>query len=269
MPPERDFEYGAAPRYGHGKPAHPELLALIERRRPAYANRLRGFLPYAPDLLTINVHADRNGTDADPYWGNDQMPGLDAVSLYSLLCTERPEAFVEIGSGHSTRFARRAISTHRLPTKLISIDPEPRARVDSICDIVMRSRLEDADLSVFTRLHSGDFVFFDGSHRAGANSDVSVFFLEVLPRLAAGVWVQVHDVYLPFDYPPEWIDRDYTEQYLLACFLLAGDRLRIELPNAFISQDTPLRGILETLWRTEAMQLIPHHGVSFWMRTRA
>ncbi len=32
----------------------------------------------------------------------------------------------------------------------------------------------------------------------------------------------VHDIFLPDDYPPEWADRYYSEQYLLAAWLLGG-----------------------------------------------
>ena len=268
MPDEPEPQHVPAPRYGHGQPPHPELFERINRRRPAYAEYLRGFLGYAPDLLAISPHAGQGSAGAEPFWNNGQFPGLDAVGLYGLLCRQKPERFVEIGSGHSTRFARRAIADHRLPTRLISIDPQPRARVDSICDMVVRSRLEETDLSLFSELRCGDFVFFDGSHRAGANSDVNVFFLEILPRLAPGVWVQVHDIYLPFDYPPDWMGRDYTEQYLLACHLLYGaTKFQIELPNAFISQDVPLRSILESLWQTSPLASVMPHGVSFWIRT--
>ncbi len=70
-----------------------------------------------------------------------------------------------------------------------------------------------------------------------------------MPRLAAGVWIQAHDIYLPFDCPPDWMDRDYTEQYLLA----GAKRLRIEMPNAFISKDAALSGILEPPWRPEGL----------------
>ncbi len=63
---EHNFEPCPVPRYGHGKPAHPELLELIERRRPAYARHLGGFLRYAPDFLTINVDPDQHGTGAEP-----------------------------------------------------------------------------------------------------------------------------------------------------------------------------------------------------------
>ena len=32
----------------------------------------------------------------------------------------------------------------------------------------------------------------------------------------------MHDILLPFDYPAEWADRFFNEQYLLASYLLGG-----------------------------------------------
>ena len=32
----------------------------------------------------------------------------------------------------------------------------------------------------------------------------------------------MHDIFLPWDYPEEWRDRFYNEQYLLLSYLLGG-----------------------------------------------
>jgi hypothetical protein len=53
---------------------------------------------------------------------------------------------------------------------------------------------------------------------------VTVFFLEVLPQLRPGALVHLHDVFLPDDYPPAWINRLYSEQYLLGVMLLCEAR---------------------------------------------
>ena len=50
----------------------------------------------------------------------------------------RPRRFIEIGSGNSTKFARRAIRDHWLNTSIVSIDPFPRSEIDAICDEVVR-----------------------------------------------------------------------------------------------------------------------------------
>lgn len=78
-----------------------------------------------------------------------------------------------------------------------------------------------------------------------------------------------HDIFLPADYPPEWNQRFYSEQYLLACYLLAGsDPFQILLANSFISGDAELAGIVRPIWEAPAMRGVEIHGCSFWLRIR-
>ncbi|MGH8229988.1 MAG: class I SAM-dependent methyltransferase, partial [Steroidobacteraceae bacterium] len=47
-------------------------------------------------------------------------------------------------------------------------------------------------------------------------------YLEILPSLAAGVIVHVHDIFSPRDYPRGWVLGElklWNEQYLLEAFL--------------------------------------------------
>ena len=204
---------------------------------------------------------------------------MDAVALYGMLCEFRPKRFVEVGSGHSTRFARRAIRDHSISTRITSIDPSPRTEVDHLCDSVIRLPLEKVDLGIFDELEPGDFLFIDNSHRSFPNSDVTVAFLDLLPRLQAGVIVQFHDIFWPCDYPPAWTNRYYSEQYLLGAYLLgdAGRDIQILLPNAFVGQDAELAAICEPLldipgvrW-TKEPSLAPFGiaAASFWLRRNA
>lgn len=64
-------------------------------------------------------------------------------------------------------------------------------------------------------------------------SDVVYLFTEVLPRLAPGVVVHIHDIFLPYDYPEVWIREDrffWNERYLLQAFLLFNDAFEVILP---------------------------------------
>jgi hypothetical protein len=203
----------------------------------------------------------------EPCWFNHWLGALDSVTLFSLLCLHNPQSYFEIGSGWSTKFARKAITNHQLQTKIVSLDPYPRAVIDPLCDDIIREPLEDADLSVFGKLASGDILFVDGSHHCCMNSDVAVFFLDVLPRLKAGVFVQFHDIFLPYDYPLEW-KCYYSEQYLLAVYILAeSNKFDIILPNAFITNDAELSSILASLWdATNTRELT--QGLSFWIQTK-
>jgi hypothetical protein len=259
-----DYNLNSVPRYGYGRPFHRGLQDLIERRRSHYHELLERFLAFTDDLISLPRDQIRPG---EPYWNNGFLPSLDIVSLHSLLCLHRPKRFLEVGSGNSTLIARRAISLRSLPTRIISIDPEPRAEVDAVCDEIHRAPVESINPEIFAQLQAGDFLFIDGSHRTFMNSDVTAIFLDVLPVLPPGVFVHFHDIFWPADYPPVWIERYYSEQYLLACWLLGGSRLSIELPNSFITNDQTLLQVLAPLSSRPEMQQVPLFGGSFWLRT--
>lgn len=243
-----DYPIDARPRYGYGLPPHPELYALIDSNRAAYAEALHSFERYAPQLSRIREVEDEASTE--PYWRNEFIPGLDALTLYCFAAINDPALYVEIGSGNSTKFVRRSIRDNHLRTKIVSIDPCPRAEIDSICDEAIRQPLEKVDLAIFDRLAAGDILVFDGSHLVFQNSDATVFFLEIMPRLSPGVLVYIDDIFLPFDYPPSWRERFYSEQYMLAALLL-GDQLnryRVVFPNVFIDSDEELSKLASALW---------------------
>ena len=267
-----DYEFRPIPRYGHGKPAHGQLYSIINDRRQVFADYLRQFAAFRQDLHRIPL--DEEPADPEsPFWNNGFIPGLDAISLHCLLCMERPRTFCEIGSGHSTRFARHAVRSRGLSTRLTSIDPHPRVEIDTLCDEVIRQPAEDIDPAYFDNLQAGDILFIDSSHRSFTNSDVTALYLDVFPRLKPGVVVHSHDVFLPYDYPEEWSDRFYNEQYLLASNLLAKTpSFEILLANTFINCDVQLNSLVDALFDHSLMTEIAAHGWivqsgwSFWMR---
>lgn len=202
-----------------------------------------------------------------PCWLNGFLPGLDGALIYSFIALHKPDYYFEIGSGSSTKFARRAIVDHRLHTKIVSIDPHPRANIDILCDEITRTSLEDCDMEIFDRLGKNDILFMDGSHRCFTNSDVTVFFLDLLPNLDEGVSVGLHDIFIPYDYPNEWVDRCYSEQYLLAaCILAETKKFTIELPAMYVSLDKQLTERMKPFW-DRIPNVVERHGTSFWIRT--
>jgi hypothetical protein len=262
-----DYPVNPKPRYGYGLPPHPQLQEMFCAQAASFERVLRNFLRFEPELLRIPVRAAKNVTE--PCWMNKWFSGLDTVALYSLVAGGNPQRCVEIGSGQSTKVIRRAIGDHHLRTRLTSIDPHPRAEIDALCDAVIRQPLEEADLSLLRELSAGDMLFFDGSHRSFMNSDVTVFFLEILPALQPGVLVHLHDIHLPDDYPRERAEWHYSEQYLLATSLLAGHAgYEVVLPNAFVCNSPDLRRVLDPLWTRPELRGVPREGLSFWLRTR-
>ncbi|HEX6666446.1 MAG TPA: class I SAM-dependent methyltransferase [Solirubrobacterales bacterium] len=253
-----------APRYGHGRRSNPSLEGLIGAQASGYERTLETVGRYADELARIEVTAS---DPREPSWVNGMISGLDGASFYGLMRDRRPARYLEIGSGNSTKFVARACREGDLDTKIVSIDPHPRAEVDDLCDEVIRKPLEAADLSVFAGLEAGDILFFDGSHRVFMNSDVAVFFLDILPALPAGVLVGIHDIYLPDDYPADIAERYYSEQYMLAAYLLGGAEVEIVLPAWWASTDPGLGKMLDGLWSRPGLGEVDRHGVSFWFAT--
>lgn len=221
-----------------------------------------------PFYEAVEYRQELDKHDLQPRWWNGCQPALDALSLYCFVAMYRPRNFIEIGSGYSTMFVRRSINDHKLNTKITSIDPQPRANIDIICDTVIRKSLNECDLSVFGQLAAGDILFLDGTHRVFPSSDVTIFFMEVLPHLPKGVIVQVHDICLPYDYSPDLAAQYYSEQYLLGMLLLGDQQKRYNIifPANFISYHPELSSIVEPLWSDPKMSGIEKGGSSFWFQ---
>lgn len=263
-----DYPVQPKPRYGHGLPPHSELYALIDRNRSEYADSLRKVLGNAEILKTIGLKPNQNEPHL-PHWMNGFLPGLDVSVLFTLLGERAPKRYVEVGSGNSTKVAAMARKHFKLDLHITSVDPMPRAEIDQLADEIVREPFETVNTEHFTSLNAGDVLFIDNSHRMLPNSDVTVFFMEVLPRLKPGVIVHIHDIYLPYDYPQFMCDRFYSEQYPLAMWLLANpDRSKVLMPNCFISEDKELSSITEPLWSASELNGVERHGGSFWMEVR-
>lgn len=255
------------PRWGYGKPPHPILIKLFEEGIPLYHETLALFTEFRAAYEQIPIENSDQIDLAEPYWLNDWLPGLDALSLYCLIGLHKPSRYIEIGSGNSTKFARKSIVDNDLSTRIISIDPKPRVEIDAITDRVIRLPLEEINIGLFDCLEKNDILFIDNSHRSFMNSDVTVSFIDIIPRLQSGVLVSIHDIFLPYDYPPHWSHRFYNEQYLLAAYLLAkGNLLEIYLPCGFISHNDSLSRVARSL--LSKLIGVSYAGGAFWMKIK-
>jgi hypothetical protein len=231
-------------------------------REEDFAESVEGIL----ELATWAAGIPREGSaPGQPQWENDYWGTLDALMQCASLRRRDPSLYLEIGSGWSTLFARRAIEDFGLRTRIVSIDPEPRADVDEQADEIVRQPLEEIDLAIFDQLRPGDMVLLDGSHTALMNSDAVVFLLEVMPRLAPSVLVGIDDIYLPRDYHPTWTGRVYGEQYLLAAFLLGGAQgWTVRFPGLWATTDSKWSGRFEAIWPTVANRF-ERVATSLWL----
>jgi predicted O-methyltransferase YrrM len=213
--------------YRHGRSVtaplrYPAIEILFEDALPEMASAIDSIERVAEDLKAITHDAKA----PNPRWDQDWFCGLDAAMLYAQIRVRRPARIVEIGSGHSTRFAARAIADGALPTQLIAIDPEPRAdlktlKVEWHCE-TLHAALKNSGGQVIADFRAGDLLFVDSSHILMPGTDVELILTELLPRLPSGALVQIHDIFLPESYPAEWTWRGYNEQAAVAVLLAGG-----------------------------------------------
>ena len=130
--------------------------------------------------------------------------------------TLEPKRIVEVGSGHSTRFLARAVSDGRLDTRIVAIDPEPRASLAGLNVRWLKQPVQATELALFERLEERDILLVDSSHQLKPGSDVEFLLQSVLPCLARGVRLHFHDIFLPDAYPATWAWRRYNEQDAVA-----------------------------------------------------
>lgn len=184
------------------------------------------------------------------YHPDNNMYGLgDAAVYHGMLRRFPPRRIVEVGSGFSSAVALDTADRF-LPDadlKFTFIEPYPDRLLGLLGDrdkqrcTLIRRPVQDAGTEVFEELVAGDIVFIDSSHVSKAGSDVNLLFFEILPRLADGVLVHVHDILWPFEYPERWLRqrRGWTEAYLLRAFLAFNSAFSIELFNAWLWHSEP------------------------------
>jgi predicted O-methyltransferase YrrM len=164
----------------------------------------------------------------------------DAEVLYCMIRHYKPRTIVEVGSGNSTKICRLALMDGDIDSELISIDPQPRADIDALTDRAYRTSVESmVDLSVFSELGENDVLFIDSSHELRPGNDLTHLYLCVLPILASGVLVHIHDIFLPYDYRPDWILNQrlpYTEQYLVQTMLQSEGTFKVIWPGYYLQR---------------------------------
>jgi hypothetical protein len=247
---------------------HKALYSIIDKNRARYRELLKNALNFIQVFSAIKEDKDLDN-ETEPGWNNKHLPGLDIIMLYSLLSEIKPEKYVEIGCGTSTKVAYKSKIENSLHYDIITIDPHPRKEIKSVVNKHYNEEIRKVDLDIFKTLKENDIVFFDGTHLLFPNSDVTWFFLEILPVLPKGVIVHLHDIYLPYDYPDFMCERYYNEQYVLAALLLSNsNKYEIICPNYFIYADKELSKIIKPVFDLPALKNVERHGGSFWFQIK-
>jgi hypothetical protein len=179
---------------------------------------------------------------------NRAFGAVDALVWAAMLRTIRPARVIEVGSGHSTAVLMDTIERHLTPRPTVTlIEPYP-ALVRSLLrpgDRVrlLESGLQDVPLGEFDQLQANDVLFIDSTHVSKTGSDVNYALFDILPRLASGVYVHIHDVLDGFEYPREYVyqGRAWNEAYLVRAFLQYNSAFEIALWPSWLARTHPER----------------------------
>jgi hypothetical protein len=209
---------------------------------------------------------------ADPtlyFTANDQFPALDAWALEAILRHFRPQRMIEVGSGFSSLVTAR-VNREQLGGELdfVCVEPYPREFLEAGVPGISGLRVEkvqDTPLEVFDRLGDGDVLFVDTSHVIKTGGDVPWIYNEILPRLASGVIVHIHDMPLPGEYPTQWVldGWGWNERYLVQAFLAFNSEFHVLLGIAYMLQNH--RDALERAFPGFVAHE-PRYGSSLWIR---
>lgn len=191
-------------------------------------------LNYSSELVELKMDRKRVGLDEFSLSPVNFQSG-DAEFLYQFIRAVKPRRIVEIGSGNSTKLARIALrrnfSESGFTANQTCIEPYEMSWLEKLDGIqVIRKRVEDLTLDWSRELSSGDLLFVDSSHMIRRQGDVLKEYLEILPRLASGVYIHIHDIFTPKDYPESWLVKNvrfWDEQYLLEALLSNSERYEI------------------------------------------
>jgi hypothetical protein len=250
------------------------LLPSIELNVDVAAELLEGLMhKYSSECRELPLAQSR---DPHEYFLENAAYGRgDADVLYSILRDIKPRKIIEIGSGYSTLLISQAIRANRQELRdyeceFIAIEPYPPLYLVPPPANVTRlevNLVQNVPLREFTSLAANDVLFMDSSHTVKIGSDVVFEFLSILPSLASGVLIHIHDIFTPFEYPHDWIEKSrffWNEQYLLEAFLSYNTNFEVIMPLNALSRLHP-----ECL-----ANLIPsfehhrHSVSSFWIRRR-
>ena len=246
----------------------PRTLPGIDLREQAQLRLLDEFAEYYKELPFPEAPSPARRY----YLKNSVFTYADGITLYCMLRHATPRRIIEVGSGFSSA---AMLDTSELclgdRVQFTFIEPDP-ARLygllrpeDRRHATILERRVQDVPVETFAELGAGDILFIDGSHVAKIGSDVNYLLGEVIPTLAVGVYVHIHDVPYPFEYFRDWVERGiaWNEAYMIRAFLTFNDTFEIAFFNTFLEY-------FHRAWFEEHMPLcLRNTGGSLWLRRAA
>ena len=208
-----------------------EQLDLLKSFK--FQKDFQSFLDSEADLKTLRSFSITNGS----------YGAGDAEILFNFLRLKKPSKIIEIGSGNSTKVIEAALKLNIKEgsnPKFTCIEPYKPWLKSTEHIKILRSKLEQTSLDWTKELSDGDFLFIDSSHMIRPQGDVLYEYLEIIPTLNPGVFVHVHDIFSPRDYPETWLKTDvkfWNEQYLLETLLSNSNRYKVIASLNYLAKD--------------------------------
>jgi predicted O-methyltransferase YrrM len=168
----------------------------------------------------------------------------DFEFLYQFIRLSNPKTIIEIGSGYSSIIAYEAITknfqTRKNPCEMICIDPGNINQLEMLKKIKFyKKKIENININIFKKLNKNDLLIIDSTHVIKPNGDVLKIYNEIMPILKKGVNIMIHDIYLPYEYPTDLLNKHvlfWNEQYLLEN-LLNNKKYKILLPLYYLMKN--------------------------------
>jgi Methyltransferase domain len=205
------------------------------------------------------------------FFENPAYSYSDAIFLYCMLRYLRPARLIEVGSGYSSCVT---LDTDELylgsQLECTFIEPFPDLLVSLLKPrdfdriTIVQRKLEEVPLDLFRTLRARDVLFIDSTHVSKIGSDVNRLLFDVFPSLSSGVYIHIHDVFWPFEYPRHWLKegRAWNEQYALRAFLQFNDEFEVVLFNTY------LQHFHEDIFQRDFPLTLLNRGGSIWLRRR-
>jgi hypothetical protein len=234
---------------------------------------LRSFQTWALQTLFQRLRDDKQinvGFNGKQYGSqglihNGHYPTPDAEIYAAMISASKPSRIIEVGSGYSTAIARATVDHLGLDCQIHVIDPHPRRDIEHVAHRIEDTPVECSSLAN-TELTDKTLLFIDSSHVCRSGGDLPFLYCRILPGLPAGVLVHIHDVFLPYDYPDNYVERFYTEEYLLHALLANSTKFDVVLAAHWLSRQHP-QAMQDTFGPGVARDPL-FFGASFWMRSK-
>jgi hypothetical protein len=126
-------------------------------------------------------------------------------------------------------------------------------------------------------LGTGDLLFIDSSHSVKVGSELIRIYLDIIPKLPPGVFIHIHDIFLPYLFGRSVLREFYSSQEttLFLALLTNNHRLSVLACLSALHYDQPerLKNLLfdyrpqENLGGLKGKDAAGHFPASCWLKT--